>query len=347
MNWTKTLMAWYAENKRNFPWRDSKDAYHVWLSEIILQQTRVQQGLPYFFKFIEAFPRVSDLANAPEEQVLKLWQGLGYYSRARNLLFSAKWIVEQNDGQFPENHKELLQLKGVGDYTASAIASICFEEPQAVVDGNVYRFLSRYFGIELPIDSSPAHAFFKNKAMGLMVDVSPGDFNQAMMEFGALQCTPKRTSCHSCPFATSCIAFQQGKVDQLPVKSKKTKVRKRYFNYLVLSSPTGKTQLTQRKGKGIWQNLYEFPLIESERLLKRNEGNKLTAFENWDSAQYNSPRLLNASPIKHLLSHQQLLVNFWAVETQSEPQNPLVSSDLKALPVPVVIADFIDKHYPD
>ncbi len=347
MNWTQNLMAWYAENKRSFPWRDSKEAYHVWLSEIILQQTRVQQGLPYFLKFIEAFPRVIDLANAEEEKVLKLWQGLGYYSRARNLLFSAQWIVEQNDGQFPDNHKDLLQLKGVGDYTASAIASICFDERQAVVDGNVYRFLSRYFGIELPIDSSSAHAFFKKKAMSLMVDVSPGDFNQAMMEFGALQCTPKLTNCPSCPFSTSCLAFQQGKVDQFPVKTKKTKVRKRYFNYLVLSSPTRKTQLLQRKEKGIWQNLYEFPLIESKRLIQQIDAKKLMSHSAWDSAQYKNPKLLNASPIKHLLSHQHLFVNFWAVETQNEPQNALVSSDLKAFPVPVVIADFIEKHYPD
>ena len=340
-------MVWYGENKRDFPWRNSKKPYHVWLSEIILQQTRVQQGLPYFHKFIDVFPTVVDLANAPEEQVLKLWQGLGYYSRARNLLFSAQWIVEHNAGKFPNTHKDLLQLKGVGDYTASAIASICFEESEAVVDGNVYRFLSRYFGIDLPIDSSPAHAFFKAKATELMQGESPGDFNQAMMEFGALQCTPKLTKCSSCPFVASCLAYQQGKVDQFPVKVKKTKVRKRYFNYLVVKSPTEKTFLQKRTGKGIWQNLYEFPLVESEILVNQKELSELKAFAPWESAANKPPKLLNSNPIKHLLSHQQLHIQFWSVETQHEPKRALDHREIKTLPVPVVIADFIEKHYPD
>ena len=347
MNWTKTLMGWYGENKRDFPWRNSRNPYHVWLSEIILQQTRVQQGLPYYLKFIEAFPTVLDLASAPEEKVLKLWQGLGYYSRARNLLFSAQWIVEHNVAKFPDTHKDLLKLKGVGDYTASAIASICFEEPQAVVDGNVYRFLSRYFGIELPIDSSQAHAFFKAKATELMLGVSPGDFNQALMEFGALQCTPKLTNCSSCPFSTSCIAFQQGKVDQFPVKSKKTKVRKRYFNYLVLHSPKGKTLLQKRTGKGIWQNLYEFPLVESEKLVDQEELIQLQDFAQWTSICYERPKLLNPSPVKHLLSHQQLYIQFWGVRSLQEPKKAVALKELKTLPVPVVIGHFMDKHYSD
>ena len=241
MNWTQLLLQWYGEKKRDFPWRKSKDPYRVWLSEIILQQTRVEQGLPYYQKFTKTFPTIHDLAKASEEQVLKLWQGLGYYSRARNMRTTAKWIVEENSANFPTTFKDLLELKGVGDYTASAISSICFDERQAVVDGNVYRFLSRCFGIETPIDSSPALKIFKTKAHQLMGKFPPGEFNQAMMEFGALHCTPKTPNCDTCPFQQSCIAFQQGSVSCFPIKTKKTKITQRFFNYLVVDFPFEKT----------------------------------------------------------------------------------------------------------
>ena len=343
MEWTKTLLDWYAENRRDFPWRKSKNPYNIWLSEIILQQTRVQQGLPYYEKFIDHFPTVHALAAAPEEKVLKLWQGLGYYSRARNLHTSAQWVVKERKGVFPSSFKELLLLKGVGDYTASAIASICFEEPQAVVDGNVYRFLSRFFGIEMPIDATGAHSFFKAKATELMQGVSPNSFNQAMMEFGALQCTPKLTACEICPFAQKCVAFQQGKVQVFPIKAKIVKVKKRYFNYLVVTTPSQKTLVQQRKSKGIWQNLYEFPLIETTGILEKEALIKHPDFIRWEKHKPLSFEKAYPTAVKHLLTHQQLWIQFWRLELKEEIAESIDYKTLKSLPVPVVIQHFIER----
>ena len=345
MEWTKILLDWYDENRRDFPWRKLQDPYHIWLSEIILQQTRVQQGLPYYEKFIQNFPTVFDLAAASEEQVLKLWQGLGYYSRARNLHASARWVVEERQGIFPTTFKELLSLKGVGDYTASAIASICFEEPQAVVDGNVYRFLSRCFGIEMPIDTAGAHKYFKEKATALMKGVSPNSFNQAMMEFGALQCTPKLTACEECPFAQKCLAYQQGKVNEFPVKTKKIKVKKRYFNYLVIDTPNQQTIVHQRKAKGIWQNLYEFPLIETSSLLDQPTLIQHSDFLKWSKYSIQSCEQVNPKAIKHILTHQHLYIQFWRITLGKKVVESIDYKKLKSLPVPVVIQHFIEKNY--
>jgi A/G-specific adenine glycosylase len=345
--WTKTLLDWYKENKRDFPWRKSQDPYHIWLSEIILQQTRVQQGLPYYEKFIKNFPTVFDLAAASEEKVLKLWQGLGYYSRARNLYASAQWVVKERQGNFPQTFKELLLLKGVGDYTASAIASICFEEPQAVVDGNVYRFLARFFGIEMPIDASGAQKYFKEKATVLMQGVSPNTFNQAMMEFGAIQCTPKLTACEQCPFAQKCVAYQQGKVNAFPVKTKKVKVKKRYFNYLVIKTPSEQTVVKQRKAKGIWQNLYEFPLIEAASMIEKEELIKQPDFIQWNKFKLISCERVNPKAIKHILTHQHLYIQFWQLELGKEIVESIDYKELKLLPVPVVIQHFIENNYVD
>jgi A/G-specific adenine glycosylase len=347
VDWTKTLLYWYKENKRDFPWRKSQDPYHIWLSEIILQQTRVQQGLPYYEKFIKNFPTVFDLASASEENVLKLWQGLGYYSRARNLHASARWVVKERQGIFPQTLNELLLLKGVGDYTASAIASICFEEPQAVVDGNVYRFLARFFGIEMPIDASGAHKYFKEKATVLMQGVSPNTFNQAMMEFGAIQCTPKLTACEQCPFAQKCYAHQQGKVNAFPVKAKKVKVKKRYFNYLVIKTPSDQTFVTQRKAKGIWQNLYEFPLVEAASMIEKEELIKQPDFIQWRQFKLISCERVNPKAIKHVLTHQHLYIQFWQLELGEEIVESIDYKELKSLPVPVVIQHFIEKNYVD
>ena len=345
MKWTETLLYWYDENQRDFPWRKSRNPYHVWLSEIILQQTRVEQGLPYYNSFVSNFPTVFDLAAADEEKVLKLWQGLGYYSRARNLHASARWIVNERKGVFPQDYKSLLQLKGVGDYTASAIASICYEEPQAVVDGNVYRFLSRCFGISTPIDTGRAHKEFKAKATQLMADYSPNLFNQAMMEFGALHCTPKQAKCTSCPFHSVCYAFQQQSVYEYPLKAKRTKIRKRYFNYLVVKTPNGETLIQKRAGKGIWQNLYEFPLIETKSTVNKKQ---LLEQENFPSNL--APKIASIAPyedqpIKHLLSHQHLFIQFWEVKLNEETEDTVSLKALKDLPVPVVIQHFIDNHY--
>ena len=338
-------MIWYGQNKRTLPWRRTRDPYKIWLSEIMLQQTRVAQGTPYYLKFISAFPRVHDLANASEEKVLKLWQGLGYYSRARNLHATAKMVVDQYGGNFPNNHAELLKLKGVGDYTASAIASICFDEPQPVVDGNVYRVLARYFGVSIPINSSEGVKYFKKLANEVMDTENIRDYNQGIMEFGAIQCTPKNPNCHQCPLNEGCIALKEGKTAMLPIKLKKNKVRTRYFNYLVplsLNKANERTTiLRQRKGKGIWQNLWEFPLLETDTEIDD------TIIEEHFAKQIDlkgnpAISLFNENSIVHKLSHQHLHTKFWIVETNESFSNGIPLSNLKEYPVPVLIADFIN-----
>lgn len=253
---------WYSNFKRDLPWRNTRDPYFIWLSEIILQQTRIDQGMAYYLKFTEEFPTISDLANATEDQVLKLWQGLGYYSRARNLHFTAKFITLQCYGKFPEKYHKLLLLKGIGEYTASAIASISFNQDYPTVDGNVFRVLSRFFGISDPIDTLAGKKIFKELAAELIKGTDPGMHNQALMEFGALQCTPKKPDCLQCPLKEHCYAFSTKKTAELPVKLKKTKQRNRYFNYFVLLQGED-TWLRKRVGKDIWKNLFEFPMIET------------------------------------------------------------------------------------
>lgn len=345
MTWTIQLMAWYKIHKRSFPWRKSRDPYRIWLSEIIMQQTRVAQGTPYYQSFIENYPTIEDLAAADEEHVLKLWQGLGYYSRARNLHHTAQVIVSEYDAVFPDTFKELLTLKGIGDYTASAISSICFDEPQAVVDGNVYRVLARYFGKETPIDASYALKEFKTLASELMGKESPGDFNQALMEFGALQCAPKNPSCDSCPFQIDCVAFNQNRIGELPLKKNKTKVTDRYFNYLVFVTPTGKTFLNQRTKKGIWQKLYEFPLVENSKLLSMDDlvnEPSLSKYTDLKKAQISK---INEKPIKHKLSHQQLYITFWKIKTEQLFGTVIDQKNIHNYPVPIVLQNFIDDFY--
>ncbi len=236
MKFSNTLIYWYLQNNRDLPWRKSKNPYFIWLSEIMLQQTRVAQGLAYYLKFTTTFPTVFDLAKADESTVLKMWQGLGYYSRARNLHFSAKQISNELNGIFPSTYEEIIKLKGIGDYTASAISSICFNEPTAVVDGNVYRVLSRYFGLNTPTNSTSGIKEFKTLAQTLIDISQPGTYNQALMDFGALHCKPQNPLCETCPFSDSCVAFEKKLTKELPVKEKKIKVRKRYFNFLVIKT---------------------------------------------------------------------------------------------------------------
>ena len=271
MKFSNSLIYWYLQNDRDLPWRRTKNPYFIWLSEIMLQQTRVAQGMAYYLKFTDNFPTVFDLAKADESTVLKMWQGLGYYSRARNLHYSAKHIANELNGEFPNTYKEIIKLKGIGDYTASAIASICFKEPTAVVDGNVYRVLSRYFGIKTPINSSAGIKEFKALAQTLIDESQPGNYNQAIMDFGALHCKPQNPLCDTCPFADSCVALEKKLIKELPVKDKKIKIRNRYFNFLVIKTNNNKTILTERKGKGIWQGLYQFPLIESDKNINKDE----------------------------------------------------------------------------
>lgn len=348
MSFSNKLISWYLEHKREMPWRNTRDPYRIWLSEIILQQTRVTQGLPYYNAFTKAFPNVQDLANATEEEVLKLWQGLGYYSRGRNLHASAQMIVREYGGVFPSTYEEIKKLKGVGDYTASAIASICFNEPTAVVDGNVYRVLSRVFGINTPINSTAGIKEFKKLAQELIDPKRPADFNQAIMEYGAIQCKPQNPYCLHCIYNQRCVAFQQNKITTLPVKLKKTKVRNRYLHYLVFKDEYDQTIIRQRKGKGIWQGLYEFPFIEMDAPFTEEEaGEEVERFresvkkiEPTSYQKISSITRYNDKAVLHKLSHQHLYTIFWMVNVK-EIKNGTPFQTLTDYPTPVLISNFI------
>ena len=340
MIFSEKILLWYSQNKRDLPWRSTKDPYRIWLSEIILQQTRVNQGLPYYKRFIEEFPTVHNMAAASEEKILKLWQGLGYYSRARNAHQTARYISEELNGIFPETYEELLKLKGVGDYTASAIASICFDQPNAVVDGNVFRVLSRYFGISDPINSSKGQKYFRNLAGEVMNRENIRDYNQAIMEFGAVQCAPVNPNCELCPLMESCVALADNKVDTLPVKLKKNSIKRRYFNYLVGIDADNNTKLKQRTQNDIWKQLYEFPLLESQSELAAEDVlpycKDLLMLSDIEAVYEN-----NAKPVVHKLSHQHLYTKFWIVKTNDQFEQGIPLKKLEKFPVPVLIADFI------
>ena len=343
MIFSQTITNWYSGNKRDLPWRETTNPYNIWLSEIILQQTQVKQGLPYYESFVNIFPTVFDLANAKEDAVLKLWQGLGYYSRARNLHASAKYVANQLNGRFPNNYKDLLKLKGVGDYTASAIASFCFNEVTAVVDGNVYRVLSRYFGIYTPINSSKGAKEFKDLAQQLIDKKKPAEFNQAIMEFGATQCKPKTPYCPICPFNSNCVAYNTNTVHELPVKIKAAKAKRRHLNFLVFISNSNKTILEQRIGKGIWQNLYQFPLLETQKSI--SESTFKTLIEKHE--------LIKEAPLKvtpynnevviHKLSHQHLHTKFWIINVNKLPVKGVLLSKAREFAVPILIGNFMDR----
>jgi A/G-specific adenine glycosylase len=315
-----TLIQWYEQYKRDLPWRDTDDPYKIWISEILLQQTRVNQGLDYYYRFIERFPDVQSLAAASEDEVLKYWQGLGYYSRARNLHKAAQQVVSRFGGKFPDQYADVLSLSGVGEYTAAAICSFAYNLPFAVVDGNVFRVLARLFGIDTPIDSLQGKKEFKLLANELLDEQHPGQHNQAIMEFGALQCTPVSPACESCPLFTQCVALANGSIAVLPVKTQKIKTRARYFNYLFIKY-TDKTYLQKRTGNDVWKNLYEFPLIEADRLLEESEifqhsyFNKITA---GISSGINISLL--SAPLKHVLTHQQIYAQCFIIEIKEESE---------------------------
>ena len=341
---SNTLIMWYLKNKRDLPWRNSRDAYSVWLSEIIMQQTRILQGTSYYLKFIKEFNTVYELASADEEKVLKLWQGLGYYSRARNLHHTAKTIVEKFNGRFPDNYNALISLKGIGDYTASAIASISYNKVNAVVDGNVFRLLSRYFGIETPINSGKGIKEFKTLAELLIDPDRPGDHNQALMEFGALICTPQKPDCLNCVLNDSCYALQNNQVRELPVKLKKLKIKHRYLNYIIPNIQNNHTIIRQRRNSDIWKHLYEFPLYETASI-DENMGlihdyikNSLNITEEYTLTKFNT------KPIIHQLTHQKLYANFWVVDTEQVVKNAVKWSDLHAFALPVLLQNFVDKY---
>ena len=342
MRYSEILIHWYLDNKRNLPWRETQNPYNIWLSEVILQQTQINQGLPYYEAFITKYPTVLDLAKAEEQDVLNLWQGLGYYSRARNLYKTAKYVANKLNGKFPDNYYDLLKLKGVGDYTASAIASICFNEPTPVVDGNVYRFLSRYFGIKTPVNTSSAKKEFKDLAKDLIDKKDPATFNQAIMEFGSRQCKPQNPDCSNCVFNESCVALEKGLVKALPKKIRKQKINKRYFNFLVFISDNDNTILEQRKDKGIWQKLYQFPLIETSKRASQKVLQNSPEFKKLLNGQDCSVSKFNDKDVIHKLSHQHLYTRFWIIRINKLPKQGIPVKDLANYPVPILLHNFIN-----
>lgn len=310
-DFTHTLLAWYEVNKRDLPWRNTRDPYKIWLSEIILQQTRIQQGWAYWERFVERFPTVTQLAEASEDEVLRLWQGLGYYSRARNLHTAAKQIVEL--GHFPDTLEEIKSLKGVGDYTAAAIGSMAFHLPVAVVDGNVYRVLARYYAIDTPINSTEGKKLFQELAQSLLPSSRAAGFNQAMMDFGAIQCTPSSPKCSSCPLMESCEAFRKSETSLFPVKLKTVNVKTRHFRYYYIRHQ-GCVAMRKRGEGDIWQGLWEPYLEEADH-------------EGWLANKLKEQQLVYTmntlrTNIKHVLTHRIILADFFLIETNTQPTLP-------------------------
>lgn len=333
----EALATWYAEARRPLPWRSVNDPYLVWISEVVLQQTRVDQGMGYWYRFVERFPTVHHLAEASEDEVLRLWQGLGYYGRARNLHRAAQQLVTEHGGVFPADHAALLGLKGVGDYTAAAIGSICFGLREPVVDGNVYRVLARVFDRSTPIDSTRGRNEFRGLAAELLDPKAPGDHNQAVMELGALVCTPRDPDCGNCPLRSNCLARIRGRIKELPVKAGRTKVRTRYFNYLHMEDE-GTVLLSKRMGKDIWQGLYELPLVETAKPATRRS---LVRALDPSLASVGLPGA-PAQRSTHLLSHQRIEAAFWKIAPLPKAdlpahwlRVPLAQLDRYALPRPI------------
>lgn len=343
MNFQNELIKWYDVNKRDLPWRNTTNAYVIWLSEIILQQTRVEQGLPYFNKFLANFPTVQDFAAASEIQVLKLWQGLGYYSRGRNMLFTAKQVVDHHQGLFPVTYNELIKLKGIGEYTAAAISSFSNNEAKAVLDGNVFRMLARYFGIDEPINSTSGKKLFTDLAQSLIVDQNPAIYNQAIMEFGALHCKPKLPLCGTCPLQLSCVALKTNQVNVLPIKLKKVKVKERWFNYFV-GIKDGRVLANQRMAGDIWQQMFDFPLIETTAKAELTDLKFIEQVKAHFGADVKLTKIIEK---KHLLTHQIIFVQFFALENyminfnQGTRVQAVLLEDFDVLPHPKVISDFI------
>ena len=347
MDFSDILSQWYAINKRDLPWRNTENPYFIWLSEIILQQTRVNQGLPYYLKFIDAFPAVADLANADEDLVLKLWQGLGYYSRARNLQFSAKLILSEFGGNFPDNHADILKLKGVGSYTAAAISSFSFGLPFAVLDGNVIRVLSRVFGIQTPFDTTAGKKQFQKLAQELLDKKNPAEYNQAIMEFGALQCVPKSPKCNDCPIVNDCIAFNTNTVSLLPVKSKKLKVKSRFLHFLVVNK--NNEVLIGKRNSGIWQGLYEFPFLEFDENLNEKSVLKSPLWINFFKDSVKQISSISEEYI-HKLSHQKIHAKFWEIDVNSFRSSDfkiVKCNELQKYPVSSLIEKYLNSRIND
>lgn len=345
MTFAETLLNWYHVNKRDLPWRSTNDPYIIWLSEVILQQTRVDQGLPYFMKFAANYPTVRHFAEATEDDILRDWQGLGYYSRGRNMHKTARMVMEEHSGYFPRKYTDLIRLKGIGEYTAAAISSFSANEPRAVVDGNVYRLLSRYFGISEPVNSTRGKRTFAGLAQELLDPDHPALFNQAVMEFGALQCKPRNPDCSVCPFGPECAARKEDRVSELPVKLKANPPRARYFNYLVLKDGS-RVAMRKREGSDIWQNLYEFPLIETVQPVAAAD---LLQGPEYSGTWGRQARILAENgPVIHQLSHQRIHARFIEIGGYELPDNQQllwIDPQESGTPaVPKLISDFLKKY---
>ncbi|MEN8117125.1 MAG: A/G-specific adenine glycosylase [Bacteroidota bacterium] len=338
------IYVWYNNNKRELPWRNTTDPYKIWISEIILQQTRVAQGTEYYLHFVEKFPTVQKLAQASENEVLKVWQGLGYYSRARNLHTAAKYILNQFNGKFPDNYEDILKLKGIGEYTAAAITSIAFNLPYPTVDGNIYRFLSRYFGIETPIDTGKGKKEFRELSGELISESDPGFHNQALMEFGALQCIPKSPDCKNCLVMHTCFAAKNNAAEKFPVKTKKGKQTKRYFYYYLINS-NDSVYLEKRTKNDIWRNLYQLPMIES----KQNFSDKELLDAELPFINDGHLNLKSVSKQKkHILSHQVIFAKVIIAEINEDVKTSdslirVNKKDIYKFAVPKLVEQFLEE----
>ena len=347
MKFSRQLLCWYSINKRDLPWRRTKDPYLIWLSEVIMQQTRIEQGTPYYNSFVSSFPTIQNLASADEQTILKLWQGLGYYSRARNLHATAIRIMNDFNGKFPGSYEEIRQLKGVGDYTAAAIASICFDLPYPVMDGNVLRFISRLFGISDSVDLPETKRNILAITSGEIDHGNPGDFNQAMMEFGAIVCVPVNPDCKNCIFKDGCIAFIQNMVEDIPARKPKIAIRKRFLHYLVLTVTDHGIEyvfINKRKKSDIWKNLYDFPLLE---ITSKDEG--VMAEHDFDGLLNSAtPRFLGVSQqYTHILTHQKLHARFYRFHSDGRVDLPFILAplaDVNQFPVPKLIDRYLSEN---
>ncbi|MXV38594.1 A/G-specific adenine glycosylase [Flavobacteriaceae bacterium Ap0902] len=339
MSFIHLLLNWYHTHQRLLPWRKNQNPYAVWLSEIILQQTRVNQGMAYFTKFLEAYPTIQDLARADEQEVLNLWQGLGYYSRARNLHKTAQIIVKDYDAQFPNNFQELKKLPGIGNYTAAAIASICFGEKVPAIDGNAYRVYARIFGLEKDISDSNAWKFYFEFAQKIMPTENTGDYNQAIMELGAIICLPQSPTCMFCPVQKGCIAFSTGKINLLPIRTRKVKVKKRYIHYYFIHYQN-QFLVEKRARQGIWKNMYDFPKEELEGTDSKTQ-------------KFNDYHPIFKYKTRHILTHRQLFISFYQIEIKnnktfqelSKNYQTITAKDIQHLPFPKPIADYLSTYF--
>ncbi|MFN3342533.1 MAG: A/G-specific adenine glycosylase [Flavobacteriales bacterium] len=344
-DFASTIYLWYTQNARKLPWRETREPYLIWISEVILQQTRVDQGMAYYYHFAKNYPTVEKLASATEEQILKSWQGLGYYSRARNLHATAQNIVKEYKGKFPATYSGLLQLKGIGPYTAAAISSFAYREKKAVVDGNVSRVISRYFGIEEPIDSTTGKKLIQAIADDHIPEKRPDLYNQSIMEFGALQCTPKNPNCRFCPLQSGCFAFRHKKVDLLPIKGKKTKVSSLFMHYFFVHDST-KYFIRKRGSDSIWKNMYELPCTANE---KESKTGKLHIDKNWKIPASSTIRF-DVAQYKHQLSHRTIYAQFSEIRLSGKfkpPQgwNGVALKKMPDVAIPRLIERFLEEHF--